>query len=56
LFSDPEELEISKKDKYTFNWNAFRARENEGMYIVDLALRVEPTPCSGASCERTISM
>jgi hypothetical protein len=55
LTSEFRASDLSPFDERRFNWLALRAEDSSGKWIADLALRLEPSPCAEASCERTIS-
>jgi hypothetical protein len=55
LTSDYRECDLSPIDSKRFNWIALHAQGQEKYYIADLAMRIEPTSCAEASCERLIS-
>jgi hypothetical protein len=55
LISDFREVGLSPLDEKRFNWAALRAIGGESWALAEIALRIEPTPCAEASCERVIS-
>jgi hypothetical protein len=55
LTSDYREINLSPLNEKRFNWLALRAQGGESWPLADIALRIEPTPCAEASCERVIS-